>query len=452
MTAAVLDRLLLAMRHSRGIPATERSVASVLAALDSSQQGKDAVVRYIIEDFALTHKVLKLANSSMYAPMGAGAASVSSALQVLGREAVLHLVLGADMVSEEDLHHDVHLARTLLASELARHAYARRAEDAAIATLMLEIGQLMVGKYLPAEAALITTQVADGAALQAASTAVLGLSFQQVGVELAARWNLPQALRASIDGSGDPLLVGLARFASAASALVFAGQSEAVTTLLDQLQLPGIDKARLHELIRHKLKLLHRTPPQRAAGSSKAELHALLLHLLQAPAGTLAELSQRMLPGIASALNAAHCLLFVTAPGGRMVVKSGFGEGFGEGIEEGFGERYGVDCVVLSGKNRVKPANHLYFSLSNSPTAFHAALQNHVEVFIADVSRLPDSALPTGYKTLLPQVRKFLILPIANSHASGLLYCDWEGDTPLQTAELEALRKLRDLLLPYFPH
>ena len=439
MTATVLDRLLLAMRHSRGVPAAERSVASVLAALDSSQQGKDAVVRYIIEDFALTHKVLRLANSSMYAPMGAGAASVSSALQVLGREAVLHLVLGADLVSEEDLHHDVHLARTLLASELARHAYARRAEDAAIATLMLEIGQLMVGKYLPAEAALITTQVADGAALQAASTAVLGLSFQQVGVELAVHWNLPQALRASIDGSGDPLLVGLARFASAASALVFAGQSETVTTLLDQLQLPGIDKARLNELIRHKLKLLHRTPLQRAAGSSKAELHALLLHLLQAPAGTLAELSQRMLPGIASALSAAHCLLFVTAPGGRMVVQSGFGEGFG------------VNFVFLSGKNRVKPAKHLDFSLSNSPTAFHAALQNHVEVFIADVSRLPDSALPTGYKTLLPQVRKFLILPIANSHASGLLYCDWEGDTPLQTAELEALRKLRDLLLPYFP-
>ena len=447
MTATVLDRLLLAMRHSRGVPAAERSVASVLAALDSSQQGKDAVVRYIIEDFALTHKVLRLANSSMYAPMGPGAASVSSALQVLGREAVLHLVLGADLVSEEDLHHDVHLARTLLASELARQACDRRAEDAAIATLMLEIGQLMVGKYLPAEAALITTQVADGAALQAASTAVLGLSFQQVGVELAVHWNLPQALRASIDGSGDPLLVGLARFASAASALVFAGQSEAVTTLLDQLQLPGIDKARLNELIRHKLKLLHRTPLQRAAGGSKAELHALLLHLLQAPTSTLAELSQRMLPGIASALSAAHCLLFVTAPGGRMVVKSGFGEGF----EEGFDERYGVDCVVLSGKNMDKPAKHLNFSLSNSPTAFHAALQNHVEVFIADVSRLPDSALPTGYKTLLPQVRKFLILPIANSHASGLLYCDWEGDTPLQTAELEALRKLRDLLLPYFP-
>ncbi|MCX8517312.1 MAG: HDOD domain-containing protein [Rhodoferax sp.] len=439
MTIAVLDRLLLAMRHAKGVPAAERSVASVLAALDSSDQGKHEVVRHIIEDFALTHKVLKLANSSMYAPMGAGAASVTSAVQVLGREAVLHLVLGVDLVSEEDLHHDVHLARTLLASELARQACARRAEDAAIATLMLEIGQLMVGKYLPAEAALIATQVAAGAGLQAASTAVLGLSFQQVGVELATRWNLPQTLRASIDGSGDPLLVGLARFASTAAALVFAGQSEAVTTLLQKLELPGIDKIRLNALIRDKLKLLHLTPPQRVAGSSKAQLHALLLHLLQAPAGTLAELSQRMLPGIASALSAAHCLLFVTAPGGRMVVRSGFGEVFGVG--------FGLLAGEIIGKN----ANKLDFTLSNSPTAFHTALQNHVEVFIADVSRLPDSALPTGYKTLLPQVRKFLILPIANSHAAGLLYCDWEGDTALQAGEMEFLRKLRDLLLPYFP-
>ena len=423
MTTAVLDRLLLAMRHSRGVPAVERSVASVLAALDSSKQGKDEVVRHIIEDFALTHKVLKLANSSMYAPMGAGAATVSSALQVLGREAVLHLVLGADLVSEEDLHSDVYLARTLLASELARQAYARRAEDAAIATLMLEIGQLMVGKYLPAEAALIAKRVAAGAALHAASTAVLGLSFQQVGVELAARWNLPQTLRATIDGSGDPLLVGLARFASAASALIFAGQSDAVTTLLHQLQLPGIDKARLDELVRHKLKLLHLTPPLRVARSGQTELHALLLRLLQEPAGTLAELSQRMLPGITSALGAAHCLLFVTAPGGQMVVQSGFGEA----------------------------ANRLHFALVHSPTAFQAALHNHVEVFVADVSRLPDSALPAGYKTLLPQVHKFLILPIANSRVTGLLYCDWEGDIALQAGELEALRKLRDLLLPYFP-
>jgi len=100
------DRLLLAMHDSRGIPARERSVASVLGALDGGDAPAQGAVPFIIEDFALTQKVLKLANSAMYAPFGAGTASVSSAMAVLGTEAVLHLVLGADLVSEEELQND----------------------------------------------------------------------------------------------------------------------------------------------------------------------------------------------------------------------------------------------------------------------------------------------------------------------------------------------------------
>jgi HD-like signal output (HDOD) protein len=176
MSQPVVDKLLLAIRNSKGMPASERSVASVLGALDSSQAGKQQMVGHIIEDFALTQKVLKLANSSMYAPFGSGPASVSSALEVLGSEAVLHLVLGADLVSEEELKQDGNLSRTLLASELARSACAERAEDASIATLMFEIGRVMTGRYLPAEAARIALRAAQGLDIQAAASAVLGLS------------------------------------------------------------------------------------------------------------------------------------------------------------------------------------------------------------------------------------------------------------------------------------
>jgi HD-like signal output (HDOD) protein len=228
MSAAVLDKLMLAMRDAKGVPASERSVASVLGALDSSHAGRQAVVGHIIEDFALTQKVLRLANSSMYAPFGAGPASVSAALDVLGSDALLHLVLGADLISQEELQQDDNLSRTLLATELARSACAERAEDASIATLMVEIGRLMTGKYLPAEAQRISQRVAAGQDPQDAASAVLGLSYQELGVELAARWNLPDTLRAVIQGSGDATLVGIARFASAAASLMHEGQLDAV--------------------------------------------------------------------------------------------------------------------------------------------------------------------------------------------------------------------------------
>jgi hypothetical protein len=85
------------------------------------------------------------------------------------------------------------------------------------------------------------------------------------------------------------------------------------------------------------------------------------------------------------------------------------------------------------------------------PTAFHAAIRKNIDVSIADVAKLKEASLPEGYRALLPQVRRFIILPIANSRVTGLLYCDWENEGALHHAEIEALKNLRNLLLPFFP-
>jgi hypothetical protein len=93
----------------------------------------------------------------------------------------------------------------------------------------------------------------------------------------------------------------------------------------------------------------------------------------------------------------------------------------------------------------------LRISKDYQPTAFHAAIKNNVDVSIADVSRLKVSALPDGFKELLPRVNKFVILPIAHSRVSGLVYCDWDSETVLSASELDAVKKLRNLFLPFFP-
>jgi hypothetical protein len=428
MSTAVLDKLLLAIRQSKGVPASERSVASVLGALDSSHEGRQAVVGHIIEDFALTQKVLKLANSSMYAPFGVGSASVSSALDVLGTEALLHLVLGADLISEEALQQDDNLSRTLLASELARSACAERAEDASIATLMLEIGRLMTSKYLPAETAAIAQRVAAGAEVQQASTAVLGLSYQELGVELAARWNLPQTLRDTLGGTGDPLLAGIARFSSTASALIHEGKPAAADALLATLDLPGINKQQLGALLSRKAdEALARSTLRRAATSAEANLGELLQRLLEDKKPSIEALANAMLPGLAEALQTAHCLLFMLTRSGEQRVRNGYGKGIDE----------------LKSRLKIAPEFR--------PTAFHAAIQNNIDVSIADVSKLKDANLPDGFRSLLPHVTQFVILPITTSRVSGLLYCDWDSGRSLSLAEMEALKKLRNLFLPFFP-
>ena len=427
MTSKVLDKLLHAMQGSKGVPATERSVASVLGALDFGDEGKHEVVQHIIEDFALTQKVLKLANSAMYAPFCKGAASVSSAMDVLGAEAVLHLVLGTDLVSEEELHKDENLSRTLMASELARNACADRAEDASIATLMYEIGRLMTSKYLLAESAAISHKVAQGMEVQSASLEVLSMSYQEIGVELAARWNLPLSILSSIDGTGDPTLVGISRFSSQASSLIHEGKSDAVNTLLQNLNLPGVDKSRLGVVMARKVE--EAKPFQLARQNETAE-HALnaLLQLLTLEKRTSAEeLSNAMLPELATCLKTAHCLLFMLTRSGEFRVRNGYGKGIDE----------------LKSKLRI--------SAEFLPTTFHAAIKNNIDISIADVSKLREMSLPEGYRQLLPQVTKFVILPIATSRVSGLLYCDWDSEKTLKTAEMEVVKKLRSLFVPVFP-
>ena len=429
MTTFTIDKLLDAIQASKGVPANERSVVSVLGALDNNSggAGKQEVVNHIIEDFALTQRVLKLANSSMYSPFGSGAASVSAALNVLDSEALMHLVLSTNLAPEEEVLADKNLARTLLASELARNALADRAEDASIATLMYEIGRLMTGKYMRKEAEEIDALIRQGLDAQRASTQILGMSFQDIGVELATRWNLPNYILSSIDGTGDPALVGVSRFSSSASGLIQEGRMEEVSQLLLDLDVPSVDKKRLTLLVNKKFdetRFANSVP----SGAGKASpLGALRNTMVQEKKRIIDDMAQSLLPPLVESLGAAHCLLFMLTRTGEFRIRAG----------------YGANMEALMGKLRV--------SAEFSPTAFHLAIRNKTEIAIDDISRLKASALPANYRELLPDTRKLVIIPIAKTGTSGLLYADWDTQKEMTQPMIAAMRNLRDMFVPFFP-
>ncbi len=430
MSTPILDRLIHAMQASPGVPASERSVVSVLGALDSDDTGKQEVVKHIIEDFALTQRVLKLANSSMYAPFGVGAASVTAALNVLDPEALMHLVLSTDLITEEELRADASLSQTLFASELARQACGARAEDASIATLMFQIGQLMTAKYLPEEARAIERLCSLGVDAQDAASDVLGMSFQEIGVELASRWNLPNYILSSINGTGDPTLVGISRFSSQAAALVYQGKSELVQELLQALDLPDVDKAGLDTLIRTKIADVQPPPAPVVAPAPPASPAAIgQLHsaIRQEKRRVIDDLAKVMLPLYAGTLQSNRCLLFMLTRSGEFRIRAGYGPHL-EALQQ-----------------------QLIIAAEFAPTAFHLAIRNKVEIVIDDTTRLKPSALPAVYRQLLPLVRQFIIVPIASSQVSGLVYCDWELRQEMRPAQLDAVKKLRDLFAPFFP-
>ncbi len=426
-TPPILDKLFAAMQGSKGLPALENTVTSVLGALNDAKKGNRDLVAHIVEDFALTQKVLKLANSSMYAPFADGSTSVSSALNVLGADALLHIVLSTAMVSAAELEGDEELSRTLLASELARKVCSDRSEDVSIAALMYDIGRLMASKYLPDEMAKIAVQTRAGAAPDAAAVAVIGLTLQQVGAEVARRWKLPEGIVSIIDGTGDQTLVGVAKFSSTASSLMHQGKNDEVQQLVAGLDFPGLDKSRLTAFVGDKIESMAPNLKLPTEAADEAALDALRARLTDMQCKTVEELAAAMFATLGDLLKTAHCLLFMLTRTGEFRVRYGAGKGIDE----------------LRSKLRL--------AAEFEPTTFHAVIKNNVDVSIADVTRLKPTALPANYRELLPNVNKFIILPVANSKVSGLVYCDWDGERTITPGEMAALRTLRNLFLPFFP-
>ena len=427
MSAPIIERLLAAMRSAKGFSATEKTVTSIIASLGDEKQGKRDLVAHIIEDFALTQKVLKLANSAMYAPFSQGAPSISSALDVLGANALMHIVLSTVMVSDAELDEDATLSQTLLASELARSVGGDRTEDVSVAALLYNLGQMMLAKYLPEEAAALERQRALGMGEDAAATRILGMTLQQLGAEVAQQWKFPSAIISIIAGTGDPSLVSIAKFSRCAASLIFAGKPEEVAQLLADLDVPASQKTGITALVQHHSERLSARPQQARQVSNEDLLKDLLAALAEDKHPTVEALATAMFPRIAQVLKTAHCLLFMLTKSGDFAVRYGYGKGIDE----------------LRSKLRI--------SKDYKPTAFHAAIKNNVDVSIADVSRLKPTALVEGFTTLLPNVNKFVILPIANSGVSGSFYCDWDSETQLSPTELDVVKELRSLFLPYFP-
>ena len=91
MNAQTLEKLFAAMEASKGVPAMAATVSSIISTMLDKHKGCRDFASHIIEDSALTQKVLKLANLAMYAPFASNAANVTSAISILGADALLTL-------------------------------------------------------------------------------------------------------------------------------------------------------------------------------------------------------------------------------------------------------------------------------------------------------------------------------------------------------------------------
>ena len=202
------------------LPLFSKRLIDVLALGTQDRTSAHKLADLVLEDYALTVNVLRMSNSFHYNRSNRAIENVSHAIVVLGMDTVRRLAstlvyfLAFEARSPS-------LRELMVQSMLAAHAagvaaetgkYQRR-EDAYLAAMLLNLGEVLVACHSPGEHAAIRADIRDGRPASEASLRKLGFSFDALARQVGRHWRLSPDLAAVWDEAGSPApLVSYARF------------------------------------------------------------------------------------------------------------------------------------------------------------------------------------------------------------------------------------------------
>lgn len=210
------DYLLRRMRFKSDFPALSGAVTRIQALSSSDTENLQTLCDGILQDVALTQKLLRLVNTAHYRRAGSEPIStISRAVSLIGMAGVRNLALSLMLLEHmQDKAHaqqlKVEFLRSVMAGTLAGELCQTRGETETsfLGALFRSLGRLLVSYYLPDDAEQIKRLV-DGAqgepplSAEAASKQVLGLSLDQLGVNVGRLWGLPDNLVACMADPGN---------------------------------------------------------------------------------------------------------------------------------------------------------------------------------------------------------------------------------------------------------
>lgn len=194
------------------MPAFRRTAADVTAAANDPTTGTEQLSRLILQDPALTVRVLRLSNMAYYNPTGKPTSTVSRAVMVLGVDTVRSICLSLSLMEAllngnrqdrvlADLGRSMHAA--MQAKALAQTLKDPRAEEIFIAAFLRQVGSLVFWCFSQDEGVALDTVLKPGQTDALAEKAVLGFSLTQLTHALVEDWKLSPLLLEIFRGHGN---------------------------------------------------------------------------------------------------------------------------------------------------------------------------------------------------------------------------------------------------------
>lgn len=468
--------LLWARVRQRGdLPGFSKVVSAIIGAMRGDDDREFNMTKTVLQDPALTQKVLRLANSAMYSVFGQGINTVSKAVIVLGTEAIGHLALGLKLVdglsaaSAESASARAEMEKAVLAGHIARQvastASTRDAEEAVVCSMLHSLGRMMATFYLSDRWQLVQARRAEtGADENQAAREILGLGLDDIGRQAAQQWGLPAGLIATLQDVapkpvGEPLdhndwLAAVSTLSSRCATALCANDTSAQEKLADltgsYAEMLGIEPARLIAAV---------DSAQRTAADEDSVVVVRPLKSLD-PEKILSSIV------VGKPADAASILARGVADIRGVMQSASTGQLMSMALEtvyQGFGfsraiaflrdqeqSRYVAQMCFGDGAQELLP--RLIFSDAYQPDVFHASLANDKMIFVENaLDPAFINKVPRWWKDSLPTVRSFMVLPLTvNRHPVGFIYGDWDLSKPaakIDQAEIPALNDLRTLVM-----
>ncbi len=210
-----LDQL---VRDANSLDPLPQSAARLARVLSGDDWSVEDVTGAIAHDPALTARVLRAANSAIYASGGRGSASLDQAVMRMGSGMIVTLVITPAMrgvmraVPAGALSRPIweHSIAASLAADLMRLVTREPIPaEATSAALLHDLGRVVLARRIDARSARqIEEAQRGGVDPRVAEREVLGVDHAEVGAVIAQRWSLPHDLVDAIRTHHDPSEAG----------------------------------------------------------------------------------------------------------------------------------------------------------------------------------------------------------------------------------------------------
>jgi HD-like signal output (HDOD) protein len=469
------------------------SVARVVHMASSDDQGTHDLAYYVLSDVALTQRILRLSNTITYRTIaGTTVTTISRAISLLGFDNVKTTALA--MLLVDALSNSAHaqsvrlelenaLCASLVGRELARTSHYQGAEEASIAALFKNLGPLLVASHEHARYREIGALVATGKHTEGqASQLILGCSYDALSEAVLAEWKIPEAIARSLA----PLPPGVQK--QAGSRGEWMRQAAAFSTEVSQLMARSLNPAATPEA----RALLTRYGA--ALNLDADQLEDLFSRVQQNMTGLLQSMNMqanaRAEEPAAGGDGLPNVLLLATMDAGeapdafypsgkpynaRELLLAGVQDvtqmraagdarlndvilAVLETLYRSMGFRFATVCLkdprsgqfrarVAFGEEHQRRQAGFVFPMSGSRDLFHLAMENDADLMIADAASPKIRALlPEWHRSLLPEARSFIVLPLVVGKVQlGLFYADRvhpapEGVPPDEASLIKALK------------